>query len=69
MVELIVFANCVCEYHMYGEIWIAAEGEMLICSREMRNREGPLAVAVLRNGYVVGHIPWSMSHVCSLFLQ
>ena len=40
MVESIVFANCMCEYHVYLEIWTTVEEETLICSREMRNREG-----------------------------
>ena len=31
--------------------------ETQICSRETRNRESLFAVAVLKNGEVVGHVP------------
>ena len=34
---------------------------MLIWSREIQNREDPFAVAVLKNGKVVGHVLRSLS--------
>ena len=54
---------------MYQEIWTATEGETRICSRETRSREDPFAVAVVKSGEVVGHVPRSLSCVCSLFLR
>ena len=68
MAESIAFAICVRGYHVYQEIWTPAEGETLICSKETRNREDSFAVAVLRNGEVVGHIPRSLLCACSFFL-
>lgn len=63
------FASCVRGYHVYQEIWAATEGETLLCSRETRSREDPFAVAVMKSGEIVGHVPRSLSCVCSLFLR
>ena len=49
------FASCVHGYHVYQEILTAMEGETLLCSREMRNREVPFAVAVMKSGEIVEH--------------
>ena len=40
-----------------------------ICQRENGNPADPFAVAVVKNGVTVGHIPWKISSVCSLFLR
>ena len=58
------FASCVCGYHVYQEIWTATEGETLLCSRETRSREDPFAVAMMKSGKIVGHVPRSLSCVC-----
>ena len=61
MAESIGCASCVRGHHVYQEVWIAVEGETLIWSREIQNREDPFAVAVLKNGKVVGHVLRSLS--------
>ena len=56
-------------YHVYKEIWCAAVGEELSCMREVENYRDPFAVAVVRSGVIVGHVPRKISSVCSMFLR
>ena len=44
-------------------------GKELTCQRELGNLVDPFAVASLKNGDVVGHIPWKISSVCCTFLR
>ena len=62
-------ACCVHGYNVYGGIWEAAIGEVLVCEREPRNTADRYAMAVKRSGSMIGHLPKKMSHVCSLFLR
>ena len=55
-------------YHVYKEVWCAAVGEELFCVREVNYRD-PFAVAVIRSGVVVGHVPRKISSVCWMFLR
>lgn len=64
MIEL-----CVRGYHVYKDIWEAAIGEELLCERETRNTKDRYAVAVKKDGTVVGHVPRKISHLCSIFLR
>ena len=50
-------------YHVYKDIWDAAEDELLDCRREPFNSYNPFAVSVIRNGTAVGHIPKKISFV------
>ena len=63
------FASCMRGYHVYQEIWTTTEGETLLCNKETRSREDPFAVAVMKSREIVGHVPRSLSCVCSMFLQ
>ena len=56
-------------YHVYKEIWCAAVGEELSCIREVENYRDPFAVAVVRSGVIIGHVPRKISSVCSMFLR
>ena len=47
--------------HVYKEVWCAAVGEELSCAREVNYRD-PFAVAVVRSGVIVGHVPKNESH-------
>ena len=49
--------SCVRGYHVYKDIWGAAVGEELDCTRERGNPREAYAVAVVRNGRTVGHLP------------
>ena len=39
------------------------------CRRETSNRFDPFAVAVIKDGTVVGHVPRKLSAICLLFLR
>ena len=56
-------------YHIYKDIWEATLGENLECQRESGNIHDIYAVAVLKSGLVVGHVPKRISSICSLFLR
>ena len=60
---------CVRGYHVYQRVWDAAIGENLICRREPINESDGYAVAVTKDGTVIGHLPRKVSCVCSLFLR
>ena len=60
---------CVRGYHIYQRVWDAAIGENLICRREPTNERDRYAVAVTKDGTVIGHLPRKVSRVCSLFLR
>jgi hypothetical protein len=44
-------------------------GQILLCAIEERNPEDPYAVAIVRNGAIVGHVPRAISCVSSLYLR
>ena len=39
------------------EVWCAAVGKELSCMREVENHHDSFAVAVVRLGVIVGHVP------------
>ena len=45
-------------YHVYKDVWGAAEGEVLPCTRGVSNIEDPFAVAA-KSSTTVGHVPGS----------
>jgi hypothetical protein len=54
--------------HVYQHIWNAVVGERLLCIRERGNIHDLYAVAVTDvDDNVVGHVPRSISYICSLF--
>ena len=62
-------ACCVRGYHVYKDIWAAAIGEELECSREPTNMADRYVVAVRNEETIIGHLPRKISKVCSLFLR
>ena len=56
-------------FHIYKEVWTPFIGERLGCAREKSNREDPFAVAMKRGTETVGHVPRTVSCVCTLFLR
>lgn len=60
---------CVRGYHVYHSIWDATVGEELLCEREPTNERDRYAVAVIKDGVVIGHLPRKISRICSLFLR
>lgn len=55
-------------YHVYKDIWGAALGEQLSCQREPRKNRDPFIVVVVRSLVTFGHVPMTVSSVCSMFL-
>ena len=55
-------------HHIYQEIWSSSIGEVLLSEREPLNDADRYAVAVIKDGVVVGHVPRKFSRMCSLFL-
>ena len=54
-------------YHIYKEIWEASHNEMLNCMWETGNSFDPFAVAVIRGGEIIGHLPKLISAAALLF--
>ena len=60
---------CVRGYHVYQAILVAAVGEELAGEREPTNTSNRYAVAVVKGGVIIGHLPRKISKICSLFLR
>ena len=56
-------------YHTYMKIWNPVDGEVLVCTRQTDNPHDNYAVSIIRNSYVVGHVPLSLSKTFSNFLS
>jgi len=54
--------------HIYKELWEAVVGEELKYQRERDNPSDTYAVAVKKEGTVVGHLPQRLSCFCALFI-
>ena len=62
--------SCVCNYHIYDEIWTAVLGEILITERELHNMADRYAVAVKKqSGESMKHLPKKVSMLCSIFID
>ncbi len=55
--------------HVYKDVWTPVVGEVLLLKREPNNVRDNCAVAVLKEGQVVGHIPYNISAIVSHFLS
>ena len=47
----------ICGYHAYQETWLPHVGEVLLLEREPLNSVDNYAVAIVKSGTVVGHVP------------
>ena len=56
-------------YHVYKSVWCAVVGDQLSCAREPGNCRDTFAVAIIKEGITVGHVPRNISPVCSIFLR
>ena len=64
--ELVEINSFVRDYHDYLDIWDATVSEVLILPDNSRDVH---AVAVLREGQVVGYIPYNLAPTVELFLR
>lgn len=55
--------SCLRGYHVYKDIRVASVGEELPCQCENGNPADPFAVAVVKSGVNVGHVPRRISSV------
>ena len=60
---------CVRGYHVYQSVWTAVIGEELFCDREPTNTSDRYAVAIMKGGVIIGHLPRRISKLCTLFLR
>ena len=58
----------VCGYHEYQSVWDIPIGETL-CEREVGDLHDTFAVAIKKDGEVVGHCPRKISALCSIFIS
>ena len=56
-------------HHIYQKSWTPVIGEVLTVEREENNPHDDHAVAVMKNGNIVGHVPRSISRVSWFFLK
>lgn len=57
------------DYHVYTKVWQSNTDDILCCRCKGANIHDPYAVCMVHeSGIVVGHIPWTMSAVCELFI-
>ena len=57
------------DYHAYMKIWDPVDGSILVCTWETDNPHDNYAVSIIRNSYVVGHVPLGLSKTFSNFLS
>ena len=63
------FNSFIRDYHAYRDIWIPVQGEVLNLRREPTNEKDMSAVAIHKEGDVVGHVPYNISSLLSNFLK
>ena len=56
-------------YHAYMDIWTPVEDGMLRLIPEITDSVDRNAVAVMKEGQIVGHVPFNLSPIISLFLR
>ena len=56
-------------HHVYRTSWTPNFGEVLPVKRKLTNAYNRFAVAVLKDGEVVGHVPQTLSKVIFFFLR
>ena len=56
-------------YHAYMKIRNPVDGAVLVCTRETDNPHYNFAVSIIRNSYVLGHVPLGLNKTFSNFLS
>ena len=57
------------DHHIYRSIWTPIIGEKLVFEAQDDNEHDKLAVAVMKDGCIVGHVPRSISQVLWFYLK
>ena len=61
--------SCIRGYHIYHSTWDSFVGEMLCCESDKHNVQDQFAVSVKQDNAIIGHLPWKISWMCTLFLR
>ena len=67
--DVVEISSYVRGYHAYQEKWHPVQGHVLLLAREPTNATDKLAVAIIKNGDVVGHVPYNLAPTLSHFLN
>ena len=68
-VEMLSTKSFIRGYHAYMDTWTPVEDEVLRLIPEPTNSVDRNAVAVMKEGQIVGHVPFNLSPIVSLFLR
>ena len=49
--------NIVCGHHVYKAMWSPYVGEELLVECKINNIQDDFAVAIMKNGMIIGHVP------------
>ena len=69
IVEMLSTQSFIRGYHPYMDVWTPVEDEMLRLIPEPTNPGDKNAVAVMKEEQIVGHVPFKLSTIISLFLR
>ena len=67
--EMLKIKSFVRGFHAYKDIWTPEEGERLNLIREPENIKDKYAVSVLKDGLIVGYVPYNLARRISQFLR
>lgn len=63
------FTSVIRGFHVYQDRWEPKMNELLVCETEPGNMYDKHAVAVKRDGEIIGHVPMEHSKVYKFFLK
>ena len=61
--------SCIRGHHIYKDVWTPVVDKVLNCRREEGNISNPYAVAAIKSGNIIGHMPRRIPAACNLFIQ
>ena len=67
--EVLEISSYIRGYHAYMDIWEPAIGETLLTKMEPTNDKDSRAVAVVKDGEIVGHVPLNLAPKLFQFLR
>ena len=60
---IFLYESVICGHHVYKRVWTPITAEILSVITDLANRHNHFAVAVLKAGAIVGHVPKEVSRV------
>ena len=66
--DVVEIGSYVRGYHAYQK-WHPVQGDVLLLAREPTNATDKVVVAVIKNGDIVGHVPYNLAPTLSQFLK